>query len=101
MGSIAIQPVFAQINCEDQCQANFDICVTQAPTPLCVGLLDECRITCPVVQPPPETPVAGELLPLNTSALMIAGLTSMSVFMIPAVAGLAGVGVYLVKFRKH
>jgi len=45
--------------------------------------------------------VAGELLSLDTSALMIAGLTSMSVWMVPAVAGLAGVGVYLVKFRKH
>ncbi len=45
--------------------------------------------------------VAGELLPLDNTALMIAGLTSMSVWMIPAVAGLAGVGVYLVKFRKH
>jgi len=46
-------------------------------------------------------PVAGELLPLNTSALMIAGLTSMSVWMVPTVLGLAGIGVYLVKFRKH
>ena len=46
-------------------------------------------------------PVAGELLPLDSSALMIAGLTSMSVFMIPTVLGLAGAGVYLVKFRKH
>jgi len=45
--------------------------------------------------------VAGELLPLNTSALMIAGLTSMTVWMVPAIAGLAGLGVYLVKFRKH
>jgi len=45
--------------------------------------------------------VAGELLPIDSSALMIAGLTSMTVWMIPAVAGLAGVGVYLVKFRKH
>jgi len=45
--------------------------------------------------------VAGELLPLDSSALMIAGLTSMSVWMVPAVAGLAGVGVYLVKFRKQ
>jgi len=52
------------------------------------------QITCGV-------PVAGELLPLDSSALMIAGLTSMSVWMIPAVAGLAGVGVYLVKFRKQ
>jgi len=48
-----------------------------------------------------ETQVAGELLPLNTSALMIAGLTSMTVWMIPTVLGLAGVGVYLVKFRKQ
>jgi len=45
--------------------------------------------------------VAGELLPLDTSALMIAGLTSMTVWMIPTVLGLAGAGVYLVKFRKQ
>jgi len=45
--------------------------------------------------------VAGELLPLDNSALMIAGLTSMSVWMVPAVAGLAGVGVYLVKYRAR
>jgi len=45
--------------------------------------------------------VAGELLPLDSSALMIAGLQSMTVWMIPAVAGLAGVGVYLVKFRAR
>jgi len=52
----------------------------------------------PVCQP---TPVAGELLPLDSSALMIAGLTSMSVWMIPAVLGLAGAGVYLVKHRAN
>jgi len=46
-------------------------------------------------------PVAGELLPLDSTALMIAGLTSISVWMIPTVLGLAGVGVYLVKFRKQ
>jgi len=45
--------------------------------------------------------VAGELLPINSSALMIAGLTSMTVWMIPTVLGLAGAGVYLVKFRKQ
>ena len=45
--------------------------------------------------------VAGELLPLDSSALMIAGLTSMTVWMIPTVLGLAGVGVYLIKFRKQ
>ena len=45
--------------------------------------------------------VAGELLPLDSTALLIGGLSSMSIFMIPAVAGLAGAGVYLVKFRKQ
>jgi hypothetical protein len=45
--------------------------------------------------------VAGELLPIDSSALMIAGLTSMTVFMIPTVLGLAGAGVYLVKFRAN
>ena len=45
--------------------------------------------------------VAGELLPINTSALMIAGLTASAVWMIPAVAGLAGVGIYLIKFRAN
>jgi len=48
-----------------------------------------------------EPQIAGELLPLDSSALMIAGLTSMSVWMVPAIAGLAGVGVYLVKFRAN
>jgi len=57
------------------------------------------QITCGLA--PTDTQVAGELLPLDTSALMIAGLTSMSVWMIPTVLGLAGVGVYLVKFRKQ
>jgi len=45
--------------------------------------------------------VAGELLSLDSTALLIGGLSSMSVFMIPAVAGLAGAGIYLVKFRAR
>jgi len=49
--------------------------------------------------PPPQ--VAGELLPLDSTALLIGGLTSMSVWMVPTVLGLAGVGVYLVKFRAN
>jgi hypothetical protein len=45
--------------------------------------------------------VAGELLPLDSTALLIGGLSSMSVFMIPAVAGIAGAAVYLVKYRTN
>ena len=48
-----------------------------------------------------STQVAGELLPMNTSALMIAGLSASAVWMIPAVAGLVGAGVYLVKYRAR
>ena len=87
--------------CNDgTCQAGSDPCFDG----------DECTIdSCDEVgdvcifddNPICEEQVAGELLPLDNSALMIAGLTSMSVWMIPAVAGLAGVGVYLVKFRKQ
>jgi len=56
--------------------------------------LDQCN-----VPSPPQ--VAGELLPIDSSALMIAGLTSSAVWMIPTVLGLAGAGVYLVKFRAN
>jgi len=58
-----------------------------------------CSIDCGL--PPTDPQVAGELLSLDSSALMIAGLTSMSVWMVPAIAGLAGVGVYLVKYRAR
>ena len=45
--------------------------------------------------------VAGELLPLDNTALLLAGIQSMTVWMIPTVLGLAGAGVYLVKFRAN
>jgi len=47
------------------------------------------------------TQVAGELLPLDSTALFLAGIQSMSVWMVPTVLGLAGIGVYLVKFRAN
>ena len=87
------------------------------------GEIDTCPIDCFVIHPlcstdadcppndvciegfcepaPPVNQVAGELLPLDSSALLIGGLSSMSVWMIPTVLGLAGAGVYLVKFRKQ
>jgi len=48
-----------------------------------------------------EPQVAGQLLPLDSTALFLAGIQSMTVWMIPTVLGLAGAGVYLVKFRKQ
>jgi hypothetical protein len=48
-----------------------------------------------------EPQIAGELLPLDSTALFLAGIQSMTIWMVPTVLGLAGVGVYLVKFRKQ
>jgi len=45
--------------------------------------------------------VSGELLPIMSSALVIAGVSTIAIWMIPTVVGLAGIGVYLVKFRKQ
>ena len=45
--------------------------------------------------------VAGEIIPIDNSVLFLAGLSSMSLWMIPAIAGIAGAGVYLVKFRAN
>ena len=45
--------------------------------------------------------VAGEIIPIDNSALFLAGIQSMTVWMIPTVLGLAGAGVYLVKFRAN
>ena len=98
--NLAFAGVSQSSTCEEQCQDNFNRCI-DTPKGICQELLDECLIQCPVVQPTPETQVAGELLPLDSTALLIGGLSSMSVFMIPAVAGLAGAGVYLVKFRAR
>lgn len=47
------------------------------------------------------TPVAGELLSIDSSALVIAGLTGSAAWMIPTIAGIAGAGLYLVKFRTN
>ena len=48
-----------------------------------------------------EQNVAGELLPLNTTALFISGITSSAIWMIPTLAGITGAGVYFTKFRKN
>jgi len=90
-----------QFTCQNEiCIENVTVCDDND-----VCTIDSCDPTLgcqaepdPVCQP---TQVAGELLPLDSTALFLAGIQSMTVWMIPAVAGLAGVGVYLVKFRKH
>lgn len=59
----------------------------------------EINIQCTV--PPVDNPVAGELLSIDSSALVVAGLASSAAWMVPVVAGLAGTGIYLVKNRAN
>jgi len=45
--------------------------------------------------------IGGELMPLDSTALLLAGLSSSAVWMIPTLAGIAGAGVYLAKFGTN
>jgi hypothetical protein len=45
--------------------------------------------------------VSGELLNINTTALFISGITSSMMWVAPTFAGIAGAGIYLVKFRSN
>ena len=48
-----------------------------------------------------EEPVGGEILSINTSALLIAGFASSGIWMIPAFGAIAGTGVALYKLRRN
>ncbi|HUU48111.1 MAG TPA: myxococcus cysteine-rich repeat containing protein [Nitrosopumilaceae archaeon] len=61
---------------------------------------DGCSATCKDEGDKPIS-VAGELESIDSSALVIAGLTGSAAWMIPTVAGIAGAGLYLVKFRSN
>jgi len=90
-------------SCSAVCVVEFcgDGTVNDAPNEQCddgnTEPFDGCSAICEIE----FEEVAGELLPLDSTALFLAGIQSMTVWMIPTVLGLAGVGVYLVKFRKH
>jgi len=44
--------------------------------------------------------IGGEILPINTSALLLAGAQSISMWMIPVVIAGAGIGVFVIKRRR-
>ena len=46
-----------------------------------------------------QNPVAGEILPIDTTALLIAGITSSPMWILPALGVAAGVAVALLKFQ--
>jgi len=48
-----------------------------------------------------DSVVGGTLIPLDTTALLLAGAQTSAIWMIPTLAGLAAAGFYLVKFRTN
>ncbi len=55
---------------------------------------------CNVPIPPPEC-VGGEFLPIDSTALLIAGMSANLSFIVPIAAGIAGVGAYLIRSRMR
>jgi len=51
-------------------------------------------LPCPIV-------VGGEFLPIDSTALILAGLQTSAIWMLPVLAGVAGAGFYLIKFRTN
>ena len=50
---------------------------------------------------PVDVVIGGEILPINSAALFITGLQSMSVWMLPVLAGVAGVGTYYIRTKMN
>jgi len=54
-----------------------------------------------VVQLQTQHSVAGELLPIDSTALFLAGMQTSAIWLIPSVVGIAGVGFYLVRAKMN
>ena len=48
-----------------------------------------------------DVQVGGEFSPIDTTALMLAGLQSSAIWMLPVLAGAAGAGAYYIKTRMN
>jgi len=48
-----------------------------------------------------QVPVGGEILPINTSALLLAGLTTNALWILPSLAVIAGAGIVILKFQLN
>jgi len=73
---------------------NFEIFGTIIPP-----LIQEIRITTPEIII--NGPVGGELIPIDSTALVLAGLQTSAIWMLPVLAGAAGVGAYYIKTRMN
>ena len=61
--------------------------------------VDDIRISCPADDEVPPV-VGGEFLPIDSTAIMIAGLQTSAIWMLPVLAGAAGAGIAAFKLRR-
>jgi len=57
--------------------------------------------TLPLPPPPDDGPVGGEFLPIKTTSLLLAGLQSSAIWMLPVLAAAAGATAFYLKSRKN
>jgi len=61
---------------------------------------DSSPVTVNIITPPQPPLVGGELVPIDTTALLLAGVQSISMWMIPVVIAGIGIGVFVIIRRK-
>ena len=76
--------------------------------PVNVVDLDQADVLCVMATkmeptPPTPPPVGGEFIPIDSAALMLAGLQTSAIWMLPVLAGVAGsaFGILYIKYRRN
>ncbi len=67
------------------------------------SIINDIMITFSQTQISDNGPVGGEFLPIDSTALMLAGLQSSAIWMLPVLAGIAGsaFGILYIKYRRN
>ena len=99
-------PAGAPIGIEVQCDVKFEVTHNNGVD----ILIQEIRITperdptfCIVFPNDPQCKVGGEFLPIDSTALVLAGLQTSAIWMLPVLAGAAGsaFGILYIKSRRN
>lgn len=66
------------------------------------GFSDSSPAWGPLVKTPTRPPVGGTIIPIDTTALLVAGITTNAVWMVPTLGGIAGAVLAFFKIKgKH
>jgi len=112
-GDLIVDPTAGE-ECEPPGTATCDLNCHLIPQPFCGDLIVDpttgeeceppgtatCDLNCHLI-PPPEQSVGGELVSTDNTALLLAGIQSSTVWMLPALIGIAGAGIYYIRTRMN